>query len=151
MASASTNTAGDHQENMMTHPPTELDPGARVRAFVDTFHTKDADLLADYLHPDVVFRNYGEEEVHGRDALLRVWAGVFATFAVVRFETIHQAVDGPIVLAEQIHHLGLPAGPVAPVMNLAVYETADGLITAWRDYTNPDLARRLLRGDPVPA
>jgi limonene-1,2-epoxide hydrolase len=135
----------------MTHPHSEPDPGALVRAFVDTFDTKDADLLADYLHPDVVFRNYGEAEVHGRDALLQVWAGVFATFAVVRFETIHQAVNGPIVLAEQIHHLGLPAGPVAPVMNLAVYETADGRITAWRDYTNPDLARRLLRGDRVPA
>jgi limonene-1,2-epoxide hydrolase len=132
----------------MTHPHSEPDPGALVRAFVDTFHTKDADLLADYLHPNVVFRNYGEDEVHGRDALLRVWTGVFATFAVVRFETIHQAVNGPIVLAEQIHHLGLPAGPVAPVMNLAVYETSDGLITAWRDYTNPDIARRLLRGDP---
>jgi limonene-1,2-epoxide hydrolase len=95
-----------------------------------------------------VFRNYGEPEVHGRDALLRVWAGVFASFAVVRFETIHQATNGPIVLAEQIHHLGLPGGPVAPVMNLAVYETSDGLITAWRDYTNPDFARQLLRGDP---
>jgi limonene-1,2-epoxide hydrolase len=135
----------------MTHPQLESDTGALVSAFVDTFHTKDADLLADYLHPNVVFRNYGEPEVHGRDALLRVWAGVFASFAVVRFETIHQAVNGPIVLAEQIHHLGLPDGPVAPVMNLAVYETNDGLITAWRDYTNPDFARQLLHGEPVPA
>jgi limonene-1,2-epoxide hydrolase len=132
----------------MTHPQLESDPGALVRAFVDAFQTKNVDLLAAYLHPDVVFRNYGEPEVHGRDALLRVWAGVFASFAVVRFETIHQATNGPIVLAEQIHHLGLPGGPVAPVMNLAVYETSDGLITAWRDYTNPDFARQLLRGGP---
>jgi limonene-1,2-epoxide hydrolase len=135
----------------MTHPDPQTDPAALVRAFVDTFHTKDADRLADYLHPNVVFRNYGDPEVHGRDPLLQVWAGVFATFAVVRFETIHQATNGPIVLAEQIHHLGLPGGPTAPIMNLAVYGTNDGLITAWRDYTNPDLARQLLRGDPYPA
>jgi limonene-1,2-epoxide hydrolase len=64
----------------------------------------------------------------------------------VRFETVHQAVDGDVVLAEQIHHLGLPGGPVAPIMNLAVYEIRDGLIAAWRDYTNPEYARRLLAG-----
>jgi limonene-1,2-epoxide hydrolase len=50
------------------------------------------------------------------------------------------------VLAEQIHHLGFPGGPVAPVMNLAVYELREGLITAWRDYSNPTYAAELLRG-----
>jgi limonene-1,2-epoxide hydrolase len=85
--------------------------------------------------------------VHGRESPLRLWARVFAQFEVVRFETVHQATDGQVVLAEQIHHLGLPGGPVAPVMNLAVYEISNGLIAAWRDYTNPEVARRLLRGN----
>jgi limonene-1,2-epoxide hydrolase len=31
-------------------------------------------------------------------------------------------------------------------MNLAVYELSAGLVTAWRDYTNPVHARELLRG-----
>ena len=130
----------------MTTPATELDPDALVRAYVGTFEKKDASLLAQYLHPEVVFRNYGDREVHGRGALLDVWAGVFGQFEVVRFETVNQAVNGQVVLAEQIHHLGLPGGPVAPVMNLAVYEIKDGLIAAWRDYSNPEVARQLLSG-----
>ena len=125
---------------------TQADPGALVRAFVGVFQAKDADLVAQFVHADVVFRNYGDSEVRGRDALVRMWAGVFGNFEVVRFETVHQAVDGDVVLAEQIHHLGLPGGPVAPIMNLAVYEIRDGLIAAWRDYTNPEYARRLLAG-----
>jgi limonene-1,2-epoxide hydrolase len=110
----------------------QADPGALVRAFVDVFQAKDAALLAQFVHSDVVFRNYGDSEVRGRAALVRTWEGVFGNFEVVRFETVHQAVDGDVVLAEQIHHLGLPGGPVAPIMNLAVYEIRDGLIAAWR-------------------
>ncbi|GAB3864954.1 hypothetical protein GCM10029963_76220 [Micromonospora andamanensis] len=32
-----------------------------VREFVEAFNTKDADRLAPYLHPDVVFHAYGDE------------------------------------------------------------------------------------------
>jgi limonene-1,2-epoxide hydrolase len=34
-----------------------------------------------------------------------MWAGVFSNFEVVRFGTVHQAVEGDVVIAEQIHHL----------------------------------------------
>jgi limonene-1,2-epoxide hydrolase len=122
-----------------------------VRKFVATFQHKEAAQLERFFDPNVVFINYGDGEVHGRAAVLQLWAGVFANFEVVRFETVHQAVDGEIVLAEQIHHLSLPGGPVAPVMNLAVYELREGLITAWRDYTNPSYAAQLLRGHQTSA
>ena len=115
---------------------------ATIRAFVAAFESKDPGKLAPFLHPDVVFRNYGNPEITGREQLLQMWAGVFTQFEVVRFETVHQAVNGDIVLAEQVHHLGRPEH-VAPIMNLAVYELRDGLITAWRDYTNPEYARTL--------
>ncbi|WP_346534412.1 nuclear transport factor 2 family protein [Micromonospora sp. DPT] len=117
-----------------------------VREFVQAFNTKDADRLASYLHPDVVFHAYGDEQVRGRDAVLQVWRGVFGTFAEVQFTTVHQAVDGDVVIAEQVHGLGLPGRPVAPVMNMAIYEIRDGKIAAWRDYTNPQHATRLISG-----
>ncbi|MGH1556546.1 nuclear transport factor 2 family protein [Streptomyces sp. L7] len=79
-----------------------------VREFVEAFNTKDAARLASYLHPDVVFRNYGEDEVHGREALLDVWKHVFDSFEQVGFKTVHQAVNGDIVIAEQVHGLALP-------------------------------------------
>ena len=115
-----------------------------VRDFVDAFAKKDASALAPFLHSDVVFRNYGDREVQGREDLLEVWAGVFETFEQVVFETVHQAVNGDVVIAEQVHNLALPGGQLAPVMNMAVYEIRDGKIAAWRDYSNPDYARQLL-------
>jgi limonene-1,2-epoxide hydrolase len=115
-----------------------------VRDFVEAFNTKDSDQLAPYLHPDVIFHAYGDNEVHGRDAVVAVWKGVFANFEQIQFSTVHQAVNGDIVIAEQVHGLGLPGRKVAPVMNMAIYEIRDGAIAAWRDYTNPGYATELL-------
>ena len=73
-----------------------------------------------------------------------LWAGVFASFEQVAFSTLLQAVDDNIVLEEQIHGLGLPGRDLAPIRNVAVYRVRDGLITEWRDYTNPQHAQTLL-------
>ncbi|GAA1965923.1 nuclear transport factor 2 family protein [Catenulispora subtropica] len=115
-----------------------------VREFVDVFEKKDASLLGAFLAEDVVFENYGDPEIHGRAAVVSMWENVFRTFEAVKFETLNQAVSGDLVIAEQVHGLGLPGRSTAPIRNLAVYEIRDGLITAWRDYTNPDKARQLL-------
>lgn len=117
-----------------------------VREFVEAFNTKDGDRLAPYLHSDVIFQAYGDGEVRGRDAVLRLWKGVFASFGRVKFETVHQAVSGDVVIAEQVHGLGLPGRRLAPVMNMAIYEIRDGKIAAWRDYTNPAYAAQLVNG-----
>ncbi|MCO1594550.1 nuclear transport factor 2 family protein [Micromonospora sp. RHAY321] len=117
-----------------------------VREFVEAFNTRDAERLAPYLHPEIVFQAYGDKQVRGREAVLQLWRGVFGTFAQVQFATVHQAVDGDVVIAEQVHGLGLPGRPVAPVMNMAIYEIRDGKIAAWRDYTNPEYASKLVSG-----
>lgn len=118
--------------------------GALVREFVDAFEKRDAALLGSWFADDIVFESYGDPVVHGRAALVEMWAGVFRNFADVRFETLHQAVDGDVVIAEQVHGLALAGGSLAPIRNLAVYEIRDGKIAAWRDYTNPLEAKRLL-------
>jgi limonene-1,2-epoxide hydrolase len=123
-----------------------VDNDTLVRDFMNVFERKDADLLVPFLHPRIVFRNYGDAELVGSTAVVEMWRGVFANFDKVRFETLNQAVNGEVVIAEQIHGLGLPGRPVAPIVNMAVYEIRDGLIAAWRDYTNPVFAARLLQG-----
>lgn len=123
-----------------------VDNDTLVRDFMNVFERKDADLLVPFLHPRIVFRNYGDVELVGSTAVVEMWRGVFANFDKVRFETLNQAVNGDVVIAEQIHGLGLPGRPVAPIVNMAVYEIRDGLIAAWRDYTNPVFAARLLQG-----
>ena len=49
-----------------------------------------------------------------------MWADVFPDFGQVRFETLNQAVNGDLVIAEQVHGPALPGKPLAPVRNLAV-------------------------------
>ena len=115
-----------------------------VRAFIDTFASRDAELLGAFFTDDITFENYGDPPVLGRRAVVNVWAGVFTTFAEVRFETLSQAVNGDLVFPEQVHGLGLPGGALDPIKNMAVYEIRDGRIAAWRDYTNPNRARALL-------
>jgi limonene-1,2-epoxide hydrolase len=91
-----------------------IDNDMLVREFVQALNAKDASKATPFLHPDVVFRNYGEDEVHGREQLLQVWENVFRTFEQVKFETVNQAVNGDVVIAEQVHGLALPGGPLAP-------------------------------------
>ena len=115
-----------------------------IRQFIETFEKKDLALLGTYFAEDIVFENYGDPEIRGRLDLINMWANVFRNFAQVKFETINQAVSGDLVIAEQIHGLGLPGKQLAPIKNLAVYELRDGKIAAWRDVTNPQKAGQLL-------
>ena len=75
---------------------------------------------------------------------MRTWTGILRSFAQVKFETVNQAVNGDVEIAEQVHGLALPGWKLAPIMNLAVYEIVDGKIAAWRDYGNPVYATKLL-------
>lgn len=122
----------------------EADNDALIRSFVDAFEFKDSSRLAEFLHEDVIFENYGDPELRGRDEVLALWTNVFNQFTEVRFETLHQAVSGGTVIAEQVHGLALPGKPLAPIRNMAIYEVSAGKIRAWRDYTNPQQARLLL-------
>lgn len=119
-------------------------PDSLIRSFMDAFEQRDASVLAPYFAEDITFQNYGDPEVHGRENLVAMWAGVFRLFERVKFETLHQATNGTIVIAEQIHGLALSGRELAPIRNMAVYEVRDGQITAWRDYTNPNHASKLL-------
>jgi limonene-1,2-epoxide hydrolase len=73
--------------------------------------------------------------LHGRDAVLALWRGVFSGMRQVEFSTLHQAVDGEYVLEEAPwpRHAGAPARAHQERRGLRV---RDGLITEWRDYTN---------------
>ena len=53
-------------------------------------------------------------------------SGRFSNFGALRFETVHQAVSGSVVIARQIHNIALPSGKLTPIMNMAIYEIVDG-------------------------
>ena len=119
-------------------------PSEVVTGFVSAFDSRDARQLAPFLHPDVDFQAYGDDIVHGRESVVSVWDNVFRAMEKVEFSTIHQAVNGDIVVEEQIHGLALPGRQLAPIRNMAVYRVKDGQIIEWRDYSNPQYAQTLL-------
>jgi limonene-1,2-epoxide hydrolase len=116
-----------------------------IADFLALFAQKDASKLAPYFHPDIAFHNYGDPEVQGRDGVIAVWEGVFRIMERVEFTTLHSAVNGDLVFEEQVHGLALPGGKLAPIRNMAIYRMQDGQIIEWRDYTNQEYARSLLR------
>jgi limonene-1,2-epoxide hydrolase len=122
----------------------EIRNDAFIRELIDTFEQKDPAALEPYFAEDIRFENLGDSEIRGRSELLHLWAGVFSNFSHVKFETLHQSVSGDVVIAEQVHGLGLPGRPPAAIKNMAIYEIRDGKVARWRDYTNPHLAGRLL-------
>ena len=69
-----------------------------IRDFMNAFEKKDVKVLEEFFHPNVVFRNYGDREVRGREELLQVWSHVFGMFERVRFETVNQATNENIVI-----------------------------------------------------
>ena len=120
--------------------------GEWIKKLVDVFEKKDTKLMKPFFHPDVVFENYGTPKIEGVKATLELWDKVFQLLETVKFETVHQVANGNLVLAEQIHHLGLKGRKVAPIMNMAIYEFKDSKIVAWRDYSDSTYNRKLLEG-----
>ncbi|HWS66244.1 MAG TPA: nuclear transport factor 2 family protein, partial [Steroidobacteraceae bacterium] len=85
-----------------------------------------------------------DAEVRGKDKVLDLWKRVFGMFEVIRFETLHQAVNGDVIIAEQMHGLSLPGKSLAPIKNMAIYELQAGKIAAWRDYYSDSAFNRTL-------
>jgi len=120
-----------------------VDNGAVIEEFIAQFTHRDASKLAPYFDEDIVFENYGDPVLKGRDRLVSMWAGVLSNMERVEFTTVNQAVNDDVVIAEQIHGLALPGRKLAPIKNMAVYRLRNGRIVEWRDYTNPEYARTL--------
>ena len=51
----------------------------------------------------------------------------------IRFEIVHQVIDGDLVLNERIDHIALNDNTI-PLKVAGVFELRDGKIHNWRDY-----------------
>jgi hypothetical protein len=55
-----------------------VDNGAVIEEFIAQFAHRDASKLAPYFDEDIVFENYGDPVLKGRDRLVSMWAGVLS-------------------------------------------------------------------------
>ncbi len=115
----------------MTTLPTE--PGALVKSLADAWAAKDIDLIMSHFTDDAVYHNIPMEPAVGADAVRVTIEGFLAMAESIVFETLHEVVDGDLVLNERVDTFVM-GGNTVPIKVMGIFELRDGRIAKWRDY-----------------
>ena len=109
-------------------------PEEVVTAFIREWDVEhpDVDTLAGYFTDDAVYHNMPMAPSEGIEAVREALAGV-AGLTSRGWETVHQAVNGDVVLNERVDRFHMRGKEVA-VQVCGVFELRDGKIARWRDY-----------------
>ncbi|MGH0029365.1 MAG: limonene-1,2-epoxide hydrolase family protein [Myxococcota bacterium] len=112
-----------------------MDADEVVRDFCAAWDRADLDAIMGAFTEDAVYHNIPMAPCKGKEEIRRFIGGMFAGMVKsVHFEILKQLVDGRTVMNERVDTLVMGDREVAlPVCG--VFElTADGKISAWRDY-----------------
>ena|SRR5579863_2098977 len=108
-----------------------------MAAFIAAWPQRDAAPLAALFGEDAVYHNGPLEPVKGREAILSTLAGMMAMGGTIGVHMIHMVADGEVVMTERIDYVFQTDKTMSlPVMG--IFEIHDGVITAWRDYFDPN-------------
>ena len=111
-----------------------MTPESVVRDFCRAVERRDVAALVDFFSEDAVYHNIPLAPLTGREAIASILTEFIAPASKVEFELIGLATSGSIVYTERIDRFEIGGKSVAlPVMG-AFEITADGRISAWRDY-----------------
>jgi len=111
-----------------------MTPEEIVREFCAAATRRDVKELGAYFTEDAVYHNIPIAPVTGRAAIEATLAQFLAPATSCEFEMLAIAANGNVVLTERVDRFVLGGKTIAlPVMG--TFElTADGKISAWRDY-----------------
>ncbi len=115
----------------MTTLPTE--PRALVKSLADAWAAKDIDLIMSHFTDDAVYYNIPMEPAEGAVAVRAAIEGFLAMAESISFETLHEVVEGDLVLNERVDTFVMDGNPV-PIKVMGIFELRDGRIAKWRDY-----------------
>ena len=126
-----------------------------VQAFergADAINRLDADALAELVHDDGVFeplRAATEGAYVGPDGMRRFVADTVETFDVFEatLEEVSDLADGKVLGVGTIRMRGRGSGFENDVTTAAVAQFRDGLLTRYKDYGDPKLARQAAAND----
>ncbi|MEW6268737.1 MAG: limonene-1,2-epoxide hydrolase family protein [Thermodesulfobacteriota bacterium] len=111
-----------------------MTPEETVRKFCAAVARRDVKELAGFFTEDAVYHNIPLAPVTGRAAIEATLAQFVTPASSVEFEMRALATAGNVVLTERIDRFVMNGKTIAlPVMG-AFEVTADGKISAWRDY-----------------
>jgi limonene-1,2-epoxide hydrolase len=111
-----------------------MTPEDVVRSFCKAVERRDVTELAGFFTADAVYHNIPVAPVTGREAIEATLGQFLSPASSCAFEMKALAVNGNVVLTERVDRFELNGKQIAiPVMG-AFEVTADGQISAWRDY-----------------
>jgi len=108
-----------------------------VLAFGKAWEARDPDAVVAMLSESVVHQNIPIPPIHGREAVRRFITPNLRAVQEMRwvFKAIEADDSGRVVLTERVDSFIYENGRVdIPLMG--IFEIADGLITAWREYAD---------------
>lgn len=120
--------------------------GDVVREFCAAIDRKDVASVESLLDDKVIYHNIGSEPAVGRDATLAAVKFQFDMFEPISFRITNLAEDGNTVLTERVDEI-TANGVMAPVPVMGTFEVTEGRIVRWRDYFDPGLVGKLIRGE----
>ena len=93
------------------------------------------DRVLAYFTDDAVYHNMPVAPVRGPGEIRSTLDGFLGGVAKVEFQVAHLVADGDVVLTERVDVFHLPDGRAIGLPVMGTFElTADGRISAWRDY-----------------
>jgi limonene-1,2-epoxide hydrolase len=111
-----------------------MNPESVVRDFCAAFSRRDVSELLDFFTPDAVYHNMPIAPVRGREAIGNTLRQFVDPEGEAEFEVRALARSGNLVLTERVDRFVLRGLKVElPVMG-CFEVTAEGKISAWRDY-----------------
>ncbi len=111
-----------------------MQPNERiVRDFIEAWSRLDAHELAEYFAEDGVYHNMPIAPVTGRANVESFIRAFIASWQETRWELIHIACTGNVVIAERVDRTRAGEKSV-DLPCVGVFELEAGLIKVWRDY-----------------
>jgi limonene-1,2-epoxide hydrolase len=108
-----------------------------MTTFIDAWPSADATGLARFFALDATYHNGPLEPAHGREGIVAALAQMMTMGGEVEVDIVHLLAEGPIVMTERIDYWRL--GDATGSLRVAgVFEVENDVITAWRDYFDPN-------------
>lgn len=104
-----------------------------IETFIDAWAVLDVDRIMEHFTDEPTWHNMPMEAAVGTDAVRGAIAAFAAMSSGIRFEILHQVIDGDLILNERVDHLDVN-GRTIPLPVAGVFELRDGKIHTWRDY-----------------
>lgn len=105
-----------------------------VRDFCAAWESVDAERILAFFTDDAVYHNIPMPPSTGKDAIRGLLGFILGPAKSVKFDILHMASDGDVVLNERVDTFEMKDGKTVTLRVMGAFELRDGKIAAWRDY-----------------